>query len=128
MAPASGEGVKEQLANENSLLRYYVKVGNLKLRYPWIAYGDIEGLNNWDSHVAAYRVFNPDTNAAVKSVVIAHNTDYATPHGVTLPNASEYWGFAVKKSWESAGWEGRGPYNGSNFDLPGYSTVVFEER
>jgi len=69
----------EQLANPDSLLRYYITVGNLKKKYPWIAYGktDDNGIvKDSIGQVAAFRVTDDDPQSATfgKSVIIAHNT------------------------------------------------------
>jgi hypothetical protein len=139
MDSSSGEGVKEQLANENSLLSYYIRVSNLKIRYPWIAFGPFETVNPVDSQVAAYRVFNPhepgkDPDPGVKSVIIAHNTDYETTHTIpnngdgTLQDAVYFRGFGVKKASQNVGWKAEGPVGSPVFGIPGYATVVFEER
>ena len=73
-----GGGVNQQLLTANSLLRYYIKVGNLKRKYPWIAYGKTDGNVDKDGvgQVAAFRVTDddPDSDNFGKSVIIAHNT------------------------------------------------------
>ncbi|MDR0732332.1 MAG: hypothetical protein LBF63_11735, partial [Treponema sp.] len=122
LAPDGGKGVAEQLQDENSLLRYYIRVGNLKKKYPWLAWGSIENLNQYtDSAVAAYRVRNPDDG---RSIIVAHNTHYSDTKNINaiLSSASgkEYEGFAV------SGWSGKGTCDGT-FNLPGYSTVIFRE-
>jgi len=78
-------GVGEQLKNDNSLLRHYIRIQNMKNRYPWIAWGTIDtngiSVDN-NGQVAAYRVTDSDTRSATygKSVVIAHNADRRTEH------------------------------------------------
>ncbi|MDR1278753.1 MAG: hypothetical protein LBK02_08380 [Treponema sp.] len=117
MAPAAGEGVEEQLQNENSLLRYYIRAGNLKKKYPWLAYASIENLNKTgDEAVAAYRLRHEG-----KSIIVTHNTDYSNQKDINLPNARYYEGFSVH------GWTDKGPFPGGVFSLPAYSTVVFSE-
>jgi len=81
-------GVGEQLKNDDSLLRHYIKIQNMKNRYPWIAWGKIDtaGIDvDGNGQVGAYRVTdnrptidgkpNPNFN---RSVVIAHNADRRT--------------------------------------------------
>jgi alpha-amylase len=123
LAPDGGKGVAEQLLDEGSLLRYYIRVGNLKKKYPWLAWGIIENLNNYtDPEVAAYRVTNPDDQ---RSIIIAHNTKYSDPAiniDAILGNAKFYEGFSVH-GWSSNGEQAS---NGT-FSLPPYSTVIFKE-
>ena len=76
-------GVAEQLNNDNSLLRHYIKIQNMKSRYPWIAWGaiDTNGITVDDNgQVGAYRVTDNDPRSSTygKSVVIAHNADRRT--------------------------------------------------
>jgi hypothetical protein len=139
VAPESGQGVEQQLSDENSLLRYYIKVSNLKRKYPFIAWGRIESLNDqvnasniwpneaWD--VAAYRVTDRDTTSSTygKSVVIAHNVYWGSPEGLgnrgfNLDSAKSIEGFSArngtwKPSIEAGKW----------INLPPYSTAVIRE-
>jgi glycosidase len=121
-------GVEEQLANENSLLRYYIKVSNLKNKYPWLAYGyQIKNLNSIDDgdykvesgSIAAYRVSNPDNPA--QKLVIAHNTNYYTDISIYVRNAADVDGFSAKNSaWHSN-------LNSGTISLPPYSTTIITE-
>ncbi|MCL2043556.1 MAG: alpha-amylase family glycosyl hydrolase [Treponema sp.] len=92
-----GGGVNEQIANERSLLRHYIKVQNMKNRYPWIAWGnaDAGGIDvDGRGQVSAYRVTddNPQSPTFGKSVVIAHNVYKAGgEHGyISVPRATGY--------------------------------------
>jgi glycosidase len=122
LAPENGQGVAQQLQDENSLLRYYIRVGNLKRKYPWLAWGIVESLNaNTDPAVAAYRLTNPDDG---RSIIVAHNTDYSVKKNINaiLSNAKVLEGFAV------SGWSSNGEQSCTGaFDLPPYSTVIFRE-
>jgi len=77
--PAEGGGVEQQRGNPGSLLRHYMKIQNMKSRYPWIAWGRTDNIGidtDNDGQVGAYRVTddNPQSPTFGKSVVIAHNT------------------------------------------------------
>jgi alpha-amylase len=121
-------GVEEQLKDQDSLLRHYIRVINLKKRWPWLAYGyKIEGLPVSDTRLSAYRVVNPgDTK---QSVVIVHSTS---------PNADisiNFTALGFRKTTEvvysglsaftSDIYEGTSDNDYNN--LPGYSTFVFQE-
>jgi len=76
-------GVAEQLTNSDSLLRHYIKIQNMKNRYPWIAWGKIDtaGIDvDGNGQVGAYRVTDDDPRSKTygESVVIAHNADRRT--------------------------------------------------
>ena len=98
--PAYGGGVNEQINTTDSLLRYYIKIQNMKKRYPWIAWGKTDAANidtDMQGIVAAFRVTDdkPDSATFGKSVVIAHNTggggDPNGPHGyIKVPNSKGY--------------------------------------
>jgi alpha-amylase len=131
-----GGGVKEQLAMPESLLRYYITVGNYKKKYPWIAWGStsFEGLNvDSKNQVAAFRITDNDPASQTygKSVVIAHNTSknessdpgYANGY-ISVPKAKGYdaisaWG-AARKVWDDE-------YTPGVYWITPYSTVIFRE-
>ena len=96
-----GNGVEEQLNEEYSLLNHYIRVGNLKSRYPFIAWGkmelvrpvQVEGNGEWvNAYIAAWRVIDTWEKSPTfgKSVVIAHNTSYDTDQEFWLPR-TVYW-------------------------------------
>ena len=95
-----GFGAEEQIRNEGSLLRYYIKIQNMKKRYPFIAWGntDAGGIDtDMNGIVAAYRVTDdkPGSPTFGKSVVIAHNTggrgNPSADHGyIRVPKAEGY--------------------------------------
>jgi glycosidase len=125
-------GVEEQLKDENSLLRHYIRVVNLKKLYPWLAYGyKIQGLNVNDSRLSAFRVVNPDNEA--QSVVIVHSTSPYDDIGINFADAGfrkttgvRYDGISafVPDVFSSAD---SGTADNSYDSLPGYSTFVFRE-
>jgi glycosidase len=121
-------GVEEQLKDQDSLLRHYIRVINLKRQWPWLAYGHkIEGLTVSDSRLSAYRVVNPDNPG--ESVVIVHST---SPYddvsinfaalGFRKTTEVEYNGLSAFTSDVYTGTSDN-DYN----NLPGYSTFVFQE-
>jgi alpha-amylase len=121
-APPSGQGVEEQLNNEYSLLRYYVRVINLKNRYPWLAYGPVASLGQQggDDALSAYRVTNPETG---ETIVVAHNTDWNGDRWFTLPDAEGIEGFSVRsRDWNPAIESG-----GVTVRMPPYSTAIIRE-
>lgn len=78
--PAYGGGVREQLApgQEWSLLRHYMRIQNMKMRHPFIAWGEVDydGIEtDMRGQVAAFRVRddNPESPTFGRSVVVAHN-------------------------------------------------------
>jgi glycosidase len=79
------DGVSEQLTNPNSLLRHYIRIQNMKKRYPWISWGRVDnhGIDiDMQGHVSAYRVTDdkPGSPTLGRSVVIAHNTTRVEPN------------------------------------------------
>jgi glycosidase len=131
-APPSGKGVEEQLKDEHSLLRYYVKISNLKNEYPWLAYGykieDLGGLG--DNAVGAFRVYNPDKpgpDGSYQSIVIAHNTDWGTERWFNYYTTSKFVPHAIHGfSARSNEWF---PAIESNKEIrmPPYSTAIIVE-
>jgi len=80
-------GVEEQLLDERSLLRHYIRIQNMKMRHPFIAWGQVDrhGIETDDrGQVAAFRVSddNPYSPTYGRSVVVAHNVaSHDGPHG-----------------------------------------------
>jgi hypothetical protein len=154
LAPKSGKGVAQQLNDPASLLRHYIRVGNLKTRYPWLAYGKIEsaagiwngGENGAESNsLCAYRLTNPDNPS--QHLIIAHNTNYmdnqkitvkfddyldgiraggAEAAGIKYADAVTVW-WPTGDGWTDGAWKGRFGGTGAEWTLGGYSTVIFAD-
>jgi glycosidase len=121
-------GVEEQLKDPDSLLRHYIRVINLKKRWPWMSYGyKIEALYGSDSRLSAYRVVNPADEG--QSLVIVQSTspyddisiDFAAL-GFRKTTGVLYYGLSAFSSDTYEG-EAGNSYN----KLPGYSSFVFQE-
>jgi len=128
-------GVYQQLTIEGSLLRHYIRVQNMKNRYPWIAWGRVSESDIFvdnDGQVGAYRVTDNDPASATfgKSVIVAHNAarfgragDFPDgyiqlPRARGQPDAVSAWGDSNPVRWDpalSAWW------------IKPYSTVIFRE-
>ena len=78
LASRYGNGVEEQFGSEYSLLNHYVRLGNLKNRYPFIAWGTMDIIDTGNSHIAAWRITDNWQKSPTygKSVVVAHNAHY----------------------------------------------------
>jgi glycosidase len=92
LASRYGNGVGEQLIDDYSLLRHYIRVGNLKSRYPFIAWGSMDIIDTSqpptsNSSICAYRITDTWKQSSTygKSVIVAHNTNYASNQIFTLP-------------------------------------------
>ncbi|MDR0784667.1 MAG: hypothetical protein LBE74_02115 [Treponema sp.] len=127
-----GLSVDDQLKDENSLLRVYIRANNLKKKYPFIAWGDIESLNNQINikEIAAYRVIDNDPKSPTvgKRVVVAHNTNYAYDIGFSLPTGkvplnNELPGYSVRNpNWKPT-------ISDTHWvSLPPYSSAIIEEE
>jgi alpha-amylase len=124
-APPSGRGVDEQIKDPSSLLSFYIKIINLKNKYPWFAYAhNIEAQYLADGRIAAYRVANPDKPE--QTVLLVQNTDKDTTMTIQIPRAVTHYASASvfgnqdnDKDWKAAA--------GTSFDVFGYSTVIFQE-
>jgi glycosidase len=110
-APPGGVGgVEEQFKNEYSLLRHYVRVGNLKRRHPFVAWGKLERITeNIHNDLSVYRITDDDPHSATygRSVVIAHNTrsthDGGTDRFFLLPTAKWIDGISAQDlNWKPA--------------------------
>jgi glycosidase len=132
-APPSGKGVEEQLKDDYSMLRYYIKILNLKKEYPWLAYGyKIENLGSLEdsNSVGAFRVYNPDEpgpDGSYRSIVIAHNTDWNADRWFSYYTASDFvpyavHGFSVRNNdWYPA------IESDKEIRMPPYSTAIIVE-
>jgi glycosidase len=121
-------GVEEQLKDKDSLLRHYIRVINLKKRWPWLAYGHkIQALYGSDSRLSACRVVNPEN--AGQSLVIVHSTspydDISINFAALGFRKTDGVLFRGLSAFSSDVYEGTAD-NGYN-SLPGYSTFVFQE-
>jgi glycosidase len=132
-------GVEEQLRNQSSLLAHYIRIINLKNRYPWIASAfrmealDVGGAD----YISAYRIVNPDNPD--QRVVVAHNT-HSTNNSFSV--SFSYWGFRNPLNVPYYGCSvipyttapppaGTGLYagtaSGTFLNLPPYSTFIFQD-
>jgi alpha-amylase len=136
-APPSGKGVEEQLKDQYSILMYYIKVGNLKNKFPWLANGSIESLGEQggDEALAVYRITHPTEktiDGKNKTIVIAHNTDWHSDRffneegsTVHLPNDPQeaIQGISVRNiDWKPSLHQG-----GPAIRMPPYSTAIIRE-
>jgi len=134
--PVYGGGVKEQLQDGGSLLRHYIKIQNMKMRYPWIAWGKVDDAGitkDPQGIIAAYRVTDdkPGSLTFGRSVVIAHNTSPDGAHGyIIVPSAKSY--EDISAAWEPVLDEPERPYvftggDSGEYRLKPYTTVIFRE-
>jgi len=81
-----GNGVEEQLNIEYSLLNHYIRLGNLKSRYPFIAWGKMELINTGNDNIAAWKITDTWKKSPTyeNSVVVAHNADYGRDQSFKL--------------------------------------------
>ncbi|MDR2543911.1 MAG: hypothetical protein LBC80_10755, partial [Treponema sp.] len=129
------DGVREQMLDEDSLLRYFIRIQNIKKRYPWIAWGRVDdsgisrisGDGRNPGNIAVYRVTDnkPGSSTFGRSVVIAHNTSRGNNHeAVRLPRARG--NYAI-----SALGNAQFPFviegDDNIFWLKPYTTAIFEE-
>jgi alpha-amylase len=124
-APPSGKGVDEQLADPGSLLRFYIKIINLRRKYPWFGYGyDIEHVNLSDYRVSAWRVKNPANPA--QSLLFVQNTDQYNTITFMLPKTIYRWaGASVFQNMDMDVTETK--LSNSPFQIHGYASVIFQE-
>jgi len=87
-----GNGVEEQLSGEYSLLNHYIRVGNLKSKYPFIAWGRMELVVTSNKNIGAWRVTDTwkESPTYGKSVIVAHNGNYDSAEEFKLPQ-TVYW-------------------------------------
>ncbi|MCL2878971.1 MAG: alpha-amylase family glycosyl hydrolase, partial [Treponema sp.] len=134
-APPSGKGVEEQLADPGSLLRFYIKIINLKNRYPWLSYAhNIESVyikNNGggeDGRIAAIRVENPARPG--QTILLVQNTDQYNTITIELPKpVYRYYCTSVFGNQENIPEDQKDGtvFSGTEFNIYGYSSVVFQE-
>ena len=76
-----GDGVEEQREDPYSLLRHYIRLGNLKYRHPQIAWGRMELVDLGSHHLGAWWIRDntwPGNPAPRRKVLVVHN---GNPHG-----------------------------------------------
>ncbi|MDR2543912.1 MAG: hypothetical protein LBC80_10760 [Treponema sp.] len=73
-----GNGVEEQMDDYFSLLRHYIRLGNLKSRNPFIAWGNMEFFDTDNNRIAAWHITDnrPGSPTRGQRVIVAHNADY----------------------------------------------------
>jgi glycosidase len=124
-APPSGKGVDEQLNDAGSLLRFYIKIINLKNKWRWFSCGyNIEAVNMSDSRVSAWRVTNPNNSG--QTLLFVQNTDQWSAAAFNLPKnvyrhaaASVFGNQDYDKSEDLSA--------GISYTLNGFASVIFQE-
>jgi glycosidase len=126
-APLSGQGVEEQLENPSSLLSFYVKIINLKNMYRWLSYGyKIESVYLDDGRISALRVANPDDPR--QTILLVQNTDQRETVTIQVPRPVTRWyGASVWNNMDRPIGEEWPVGAGTEFNIYGYSTVIFQE-
>ena len=126
-APPGGKGVEEQLDDPSSLLRFYIKIINLKNRYRWLSYAhNIEHVDFFDSRISAYRVENPDRPG--QKILLVQNTDQYNTITLNLPRpVTRYYCASVFGNQENHDQKNGDEFTGNTFDINGYSSVIFQE-
>jgi glycosidase len=73
-----GNGVEEQMRDYFSLLRHYIRLGNLKNRHPFIAWGEMELFDTGNNKIAAWYSTDNRQGSPTRGerVLLVHNTDY----------------------------------------------------
>ena len=86
-----GNGVEEQFNTEYSLLNHYIRLGSLKSRFPFIAWGKMELINTGNDSIAAWKITDTwkESPTFGKSVVVAHNADYGRDQSFRLSNNND---------------------------------------
>ena len=111
-------GVEEQIADENSILRFYIEAIKLKNRYPQIHWGTPSIITAaQDNSVAAYKI---SSGANEKDVAIAHNLSN-TERTVTITGAGVLGGTLTASSAAA-----KPSLSGVSLTLPAFSTAVIE--
>ena len=130
LLPRNGQGgVDIQLANEYSLLRHYIRVSNLKNRYPFIAWGDMEIVETGNSILSAYRITDTEPRSATygKSVVVAHNTKSSHDGGsdvyFRLPTAKWIDGVSA----QDLAWRPAIQIDGETIRMPPFTSAIIGE-
>jgi len=111
------QGVAEQLADENSLLNYYIKIIAIKNATPEIARGTLKAIDTGMEGIVA---FSCEYNGA--KVIVMHNLA-ESPASVTLPKDT----YAYKKiaGWLSVSGE-KVKLKGETVEMPARSTVILK--
>jgi glycosidase len=111
--------VSEQLADPNSILRFYIDALKLKNQYPVIHWGTPSQLTvTGADSVAAYRITGREGESGV---AVVHNPS-DTGRTVTITGAA-----ALGGTLSAAGASGAKPaLTGDSLSMPGHSTAVIE--
>jgi len=120
-----GNGVEEQFGVEYSLLNHYIRLGNLKSRYPFIAWGKMEIINTGNSDIAAWRITDTwkDSPTFGKSAVVAHNASYNSDRTFILNTAMWIDGLSSR----DLSWLPSISSDGITINLPPYSSAIIGE-
>jgi glycosidase len=125
LASRYGNGVGEQLTDDYSLLRHYIRVGNLKSRYPFVAWGAMDIINTGNSKICAYRITDTWKQSPTygKSVIVAHNTYYDSDVYFTLDAAPVFIDCVCARDYT---WTYE--LNGLQLKLPPYGSAIIGEN
>jgi hypothetical protein len=117
--------VEEQLGEEYSLLNHYIRLGSLKSRHKFIAWGRMEVINTYNGSLCVYRITDdrPGSPTYGKSVVVAHNTNYDGDQTFTLPTAKWIDGLCSR----DYKWLPSIRSDGVTINLPPYSSAIIGE-
>ncbi len=111
------QGVEEQLADENSLLNYYIKVIGIKNRNPEIARGMLKAIDTGAESIVA---FSCEYNSS--KVFVLHNLA-AKPVNVALPKEP----YGYKKITDTLSVSGdKAKLKGDTVEMPARSTVLLK--
>jgi glycosidase len=111
--------VEEQLADANSILRYYIEAIRLKNRYPQIHWGDLSVITTTASDaIAAYRITCQRGN---NDIAVVHNLSNSN-HTVTITGASAVGGTLTASSATAP----RPTLSGNSLTMPAFTTAIVE--
>jgi len=118
-------GVEEQLTEEYSLLKHYIRLGSLKSRYPFIAWGRMEIHNTGNDRIAAWWITDTWNESPTygKRVLVAHNSNYYADETFTLGGPKWIDGLCSR----DLTWLPRINTDGITINMPPYSSAIIGE-
>ena len=129
-----GNGVEEQLdpnhpenvRGEYSLLKHYIRLGSLKSRYPFIAWGSMGIVDTKNENIGAYRITDTWSGSPTygKSVVVAHNADYDYDREFILETAGQWIDGVCAKDFT---WTPTMSDDGKRISLPPFYSAIIGE-
>ena len=113
--------VEEQLANADSILRFYIEAIKLKNRYPQIHWGSPSAISTTSSSttIAAYRI--SPANAQEKDVAVVHNLS-SSSQSVTVTGATSLGGTLTATSATAT----KPSLSGNTLTMPSFTTAIIE--